>query len=79
MKTIQQLLELTKNPFYKFTKDEQEVLDAFLLEKQGTPLRRLHKTPSIKSLDKTRVTVRNIVNPVDTYAPESDETVADAS
>jgi len=79
MKTIQQLLELTKNPFYKFTKDEQEVLDDFLLEQRGTGLQRLQKTPSNKLSGKTRVTVRNIVKKVDTYAPESDETVADAS
>lgn len=77
MKTIQQLLELSKNPFYKFTDDEQEVLNDFLLKQPVTELKKLQKTPSRKSSAKTRVTVRNIVKKVDTYAPEAIETTQD--
>lgn len=73
MKTIQQLLELYKNPFYVFTNEEQEVLDDFLLKKQVTTLKRLRKTKSNDLLDKTRVTVRNVVKKVNTYAPEAHE------
>lgn len=79
MKTIEQLLELSKNPFYKFTADEQAVLDDFLLKKRATELKRSQKPRSKKSSTKTRVTVRNIVKKVDTYAPEADESSQDAS
>ena len=61
MKTIEQLLELSKNPFYKFTQDEKQVLDDFLLRQRGD-----HSTSSAKKKDKnselnTVVRVRNIV------------------
>lgn len=76
MKTIQQLLELSKNPFYKFTTDEQEVLNDFLSQKPVTTLKKLPKKNSKKSSKKTRVIVRNVVKKVDTYAPEATETVS---
>lgn len=75
MKTIQQLLELSKNPFYNFTKDEQDLLNDFLLKKRVAGLKKLQKTPSNKSSGKTRATVRNIVKTVDTYPPEDSESV----
>lgn len=61
MKTIEQLLDLSKNPFYKFTNDEKAVLDDFLSKKKGE-----HSTSSVKQKKKssgrsTPVRVRNIV------------------
>lgn len=73
MKTIQQLLELVKNPYYVFTKDEQAVLDAFLLRQQDSASKKSRPTGSSKSSAKTRVTVRNIVHKADTYPPEAAE------
>lgn len=61
MKTIEQLLELTKNPYYKFTQAEQAVLDDFLAKQQDTDSQKSHGTSSIKSSKKTNVRVRNIV------------------
>lgn len=62
MKTIEQLLELSKNPFYVFTNDEKAVLDDFLAKRQAE-----HSTSSqkknLKNSDKsTPVRVRNIVD-----------------
>ena len=74
MKTIQQLLELSKNPFYKFTLDEQEVLDDFLYKQQDTTSQKSPAKNLKKLSKKTRVTVRNVVSKVDTYAPEASET-----
>jgi len=37
MKTIAQLLQLKKNPHYKFTPEEQEVLDTFLSTQSEHP------------------------------------------
>lgn len=71
MKTIEQLLQLSKNPYYTFTADERMVLDDFLSEKQDTPSGKYLKKSSKKSSEKTNVTVRNIVKKADTYAPES--------
>ena len=72
MKTIQQLLELHKNPYYKLTAIEQEVLDDFLSKKQGSDSRRSQTTRSSESLKKTRAIVRNIVKKADTYPPEAE-------
>lgn len=76
MKTIQQLLMLSKNKFYKFTSQEKEVLDDFLSQKQVGDSKSSQKTSSKKSSDKTHVTVRNIVPKVDTYAPEVIDSVS---
>lgn len=62
MKTIEQLLELSKNKYYKFTNDEQAVLDDFLSKKSDE-----HTTSSVKKKEKssgkdTPVRVRNIVD-----------------
>lgn len=71
MKTINQLLELAKNPHYKFMPDEKRVLDAFLAKQQAERLKQLQEENSNESSEKTPVTVRNVVEPVDTYAPDS--------
>lgn len=79
MKTIQQLLELSKNPYYKFTSEEQAVLDDFLLSRQAEDSQNSQKEKSSESSKKTRVTVRNIVKKADTYPPEVQESSQDAS
>lgn len=71
MKTIQQLLELSENPHYKFMPDEREVLDDFLSKRAATRLKQSQKQSSSGLSPKTRVTVRNIVSKVDTYPPDS--------
>lgn len=76
MKTIQQLLTLSKNKFYKFTAQEKEVLDDFLSQKPASDSKSSQKTSSKKSSDKTPVTVRNVVHKADTYAPELDESAS---
>lgn len=61
MKTVEQLLELSKNPYYKFTQDEQAVLDDFLSKKRAKDLQN-KQNPNSKTSDKsTDVRVRNIV------------------
>ncbi len=71
MKTIQQLLELSKNPYYVFTKEERMVLDSFLSQRQDTTIKVSPLNDLKKSSKKTPVTVRNIVEKVDTYPPEA--------
>ncbi len=73
MKTIDQLLELAKNPYYKFTQQEQEILDDFLLKKSEKDSKTSQETNSKKSSDKTPVTVKNIVKKTDTYPPVAQE------
>lgn len=75
MKTIQQLLELAKNPYYKFTLNEQVVLDDFLSQRRASHLKKSQETSSSESSGKTRVTVRNVVKKVHTYPPEATESV----
>jgi len=62
MKEIAQLLELSKNPYYKFTNDERAVLDDFLLKQQVLPSKKSQKKNSKESSEKTPVRVRNIVH-----------------
>lgn len=78
MKTIEQLLELSKNPYYKMTPDEQEILNSFLSKKRAKGSKSLHKTSLNKLSEKTPVNVRNIVPKIDTYAPEALESPSDA-
>jgi len=79
MKTIEQLLFLSKNPHYQLTNDEKAVLDDFLLMKQEKESKRLQRKSS-RSLEKnTPVRVRNIVTKVDTYAPEATESYSKAA
>lgn len=61
MKTIEQLLELSKNPYYKFTNDEKAVLDDFLLRKQEKASRNSQRRKLKQSEKNTPVRVRNIV------------------
>lgn len=79
MKTIQQLLDLSKNPFYRFTDAEQAVLDDFLSQKQESDSKKSQKESSKKSSKSTPVTVRNIVQKVDTYPHEDHESSRDGS
>ncbi len=71
MKTIEQLLALSNNPYYKFTNDEKAVLDDFLSKK-----REEHTTSSVKRKEETSendtpVRVRNIVEKTIPDAKES--------
>lgn len=78
MKTIEQLLELSKNPYYTFTNDEKAVLDDFLSKKKAD-----HSTSSVKQKENssdsnTPVRVRNIVaktipSPKDADEPEIED------
>lgn len=61
MKTIEQLLELSKNPYYKFTQDEQVVLDDFLSKKRAKDLQNKQNPNSNPSDKSTDVRVRNII------------------
>ncbi len=79
MKTIEQLLELTKNPYYVLRPEEQAVLDDFLARKRAE-----HSTSSVKQKEKnsdesTPVIVRNIVQktiPRVPLAPEPTESLS---
>lgn len=70
MKTIQQLLELSKNPYYVFLPDEQRVLDDFLSKQRELVSKTSAKKSSTESSPNTRVTVRNVVAKADTYPPD---------
>lgn len=61
MKTVQQLLELTKNPYYKMTNDEKAVLDDFLAKKRDAHTTSSQKKKEQTSEKDTPVRVRNIV------------------
>lgn len=71
MKTIEQLLELSRNPYYVFTDDERTVLNDFLLEQSVKESKSSQKTSSAKLSKKTNVIVRNIVKKTETYPPEA--------
>lgn len=73
MKTIQQLLELAKNPYYKFMPDEKVVLEDFLLNGTEPVSKTSPKKTSKKSAKKTRAIVRNIVKKAQTSPQEADE------
>ena len=73
MKTIEQLLTLSKNPFYRFTNDEKAVLDDFLSKKREKDSKSSQKKNSPSSGSNTPVRVRNIVEktiPEPQEAPE---------
>lgn len=61
MKTIEQLLELSKNPYYTFTEDEKVVLDDFLLKQKADHSVSSTKKKETNSDSNTPVIVRNIV------------------
>lgn len=76
MKSIEQLLELAKNPYYKFSKDEQEVLDDFLSKKAEKASKKSQQKNSDESSQKTPVVVKNVVKKADTYPPQAPESVS---
>ncbi len=61
MKTIQQLLELSNNPYYVFTNEEKQVLDDFLVKKREKDLKNSRTQKDSNSSKNTAVRVRNIV------------------
>lgn len=61
MKTVEQLLHLTKNPYYKMTSDEKAVLDDFLSKKRADHSTNTLKKKEQNSEKNTPVRVRNIV------------------
>lgn len=73
MKTIEQLLKLSENPFYKFTDTEKEVLEDFLSKKQEEDSKNSPKKNFKESSQITRAIVRNVVKKADTYPPEAHE------
>jgi hypothetical protein len=73
MKTIEQLLYLSKNPYYKFTNDEQAVLDDFLLRKKEEDSENSQKKNSRSSDKNTPVRVRNIVEKTVPDVPDAPE------
>lgn len=72
MKTIEQLLKLSRNPYYKFTQTEREVLDDFLSKNQDSGSQTSQETNSTESSKPTRAIVRNVVKKSDTYPPEAE-------
>lgn len=62
MKTVEQLLALSKNPYYKFTNDEKAVLDDFLSQRREKASKNNQKKNSPNSESNTPVRVRNVVD-----------------
>lgn len=62
MKTIEQLLFLSKNPYYKLRPEEQQVLDDFLLKEQDESSKNSRKKSSKRLEKPTNVRVRNVVD-----------------
>ena len=70
MKTIEQLLFLSKNPYYKLRPEEQEVLDDFLLKRQDEESQTSQKKSSKKLSANTNVRVKNVVQKTNTESEE---------
>lgn len=73
MKAIEQLLELSKNPYYKFTQDEQAVLDDFLSKKRAKDSQNTQNPNSNPSDKSTDVRVRNIIPKTIPGVPDAPE------
>lgn len=71
MKTVEQLLQLSKNPYYKFTNDEKAVLDDFLEKQKEEPSTNSVKKKKTNSGKDTPVRVRNIVEKTIDDVPEA--------
>lgn len=71
MKTVEQLLQLSKNPYYKFTNDEKAVLDDFLETQKEEPSTNSVKKKKTHSGKNTPVRVRNIVGKTIDDVPEA--------
>lgn len=63
MKTIEQLLQLTKNPYYVLSKEEQALLDDFLSKQSG---RGKQVNPSSKNLEYNTPAIVHAKNVVST-------------
>jgi hypothetical protein len=61
MKSVEQLLALSKNPYYKFTNDEKVILDDFLAKKREKAGKNSQSPNEKNSENDTPVRVRNIV------------------
>lgn len=72
MKTIEQLLHLTKNPYYKLSEEEQVMLDDFLNKRSAKTSTSSAKKRSKKSGKNTPVRVRNIVKKTIPKAEEAE-------
>lgn len=70
MKTIEQLLELSKNPHFKLMPDEEQELHAFLSKKREEESKISPKKNSKKSTRKTNVRVKNVVQKTNTEPEE---------
>lgn len=79
MKSIEQLLFLSRNPYYPMTNDEKAVLDDFLSKKQEKTPKKSQKKSTDESSKKTNVIVRNVVQKADTYPPEDTESDSKSS
>lgn len=72
MKTIEQLLALSKNPYYTFRPEERELLDNFLSKKQEKESKSTRKKNSKRLEKSTDVRVRNVVEKTIDDVPEID-------
>lgn len=71
MKTIEQILELTQNPYYSLTNEEQKLYEAFLSKKSG---QHSPQTGNSKDSDSsTPVIVKNIVRTEHGQIPTADQ------
>ena len=61
MKSVEQLLQLSKNPHYTMTKEEQQVLNDFLSKKRDQAGKNSQKTSGKNLENDTNVRVRNVV------------------
>ena len=73
MKTIEQLLFLSKNPYYKLRPEEQQVLDDFLLKRQDEESQTSQKKSSKKLSANTNVRVKNVVQKTNTESEEIED------
>lgn len=73
MKSIEQLLQLSKNPYYVFTPEEQQVLDDFLSKKKAKSSKTSPSTSDSTSSTNTAVRVRNIVPKTIPGVPDAPE------
>lgn len=73
MKSIEQLLELSKNPYYTFTNDEKAVLEDFFLQKKERDSMNLPERNLPTTKKNTPVRVRNIVEKTIPQVPDANE------
>lgn len=61
MKTIEQLIDLTRNPYYKFSAEEQAEIDAFLSQNSAQPNRAKKSTKDSEKNIPATVLNKNVV------------------